>query len=190
MSGGQQEIPVRASEGTDETNERPVNDVNERTRNAQMEGARMFADYITPTTEGYGSAVVRSPLTVNSFELKASTIGLIRDSAQFSGLPYEDSNQHLTNFLLLCDTVKISGVSGDKIKRRLFPFSLRDHARSWLQSQPKDSFATWEDLAKAFSKKYFPPSKIANCRHDILSFTQLDYESLYEAWERYKDLMR
>src|SRR4051812_49002171 len=112
------------------------------------EGVNMFGDYMKPTTEGYGSAVVRSPLTVNTFELKASTIGLIKDNAQFGGLPSEDSNQHLSNFLELCDTVKISGVSGDEIKRRLFPFSLRDHAQSWLQSQNKDSFASWEDLTK------------------------------------------
>src|SRR4051812_11819487 len=91
--------------------------------------------------------------------LQASTIGLIRDNAEFGGLPSEDSNQHLTNFLELCDTVKISGMSGDEIKRRLFPFSLRDHARSWLQSQSKDSFASWEDLVKVFSKKNFSPSK-------------------------------
>ena len=141
-----------------------MTDANEQTRLTEgegtntpgdAEGVRLFGDYMKPTTEGYGSAVVRSPLTVNHFELKASVIGLIKDNAQFSGLPSEDSNQHLSNFLELCDTVKISGVSGDEIKRRLFPFSLRDHARSWLQSQPKDSFATWDDLAKAFSKKYF-----------------------------------
>src|SRR4051812_16352247 len=45
-------------------------------------------------------------------------------------------------------------------------------------------------FGEGIQKKYFPPSKTAKCRHDILSFTQLDYESLYEACERYKDLMR
>src|SRR5436189_2370062 len=60
----------------------------------------------------------------------------------------------------------------------------------WLQFQPKDSFATWEELAQAFSKKYFPPSKIAKCRNDIMTFAQMDHESLYEAWERFKELLR
>ena len=146
---------------------------------------RKFGDYINPTTDGYGSAVVRSRLGVNNFELKPSFIQLIQNNAQFGGLPTEDSNQHITNFLELCDTIKINGVSEDEIRRRLFPFSLRDKARMWLQSQPKDSFATWEELARALSKKYFPPSKTAKCRNDIMTFGQMDHESLYEAWERF-----
>ena len=90
----------------------------------------------------------------------------------------------------MCDTVKIGGVSNDEIRRRLFPFSLRDKARAWLQGQPKDSLTTWEEVARAFSNKYFPPTKTAKCRNDILMFVQLDFESLYEAWERYNDLLR
>ncbi|XP_057251669.1 uncharacterized protein LOC130591774 [Beta vulgaris subsp. vulgaris] len=37
---------------------------------------------------------------------------------------------------------------------------------------------------------FFPPRKTAKLRNAITSFTQLDGESLYEAWERYKDLER
>ena len=145
----------------------------------------MFGDYMNPTTDGYGSAIVRAPLAVNSFELKASMIHLIQANAQFGGLPSEDSNQHLTNFLECCDTVKISGVSDDEIRRRLFSFSLRDQAKIWLQSQPKDSFTIFELLTKAFSKRYFPHSKTQKCRNDILTFSQFEYESLYDAWEKY-----
>ena len=133
----QGENPVRVNEGTGETNERPVVDVNERTRNTHMDGTRKFGEFINPTHEGYGSAIVRSPLTVNSFELKASVIQLVQNNTQFGGLPSEDSNQHITNFLEVCDTVKIGRVSNDEIRRRLFPFSLRDKARAWLQGQPK-----------------------------------------------------
>jgi len=38
--------------------------------------------------------------------------------------------------------------------------------------------------------KYFPPGKTAKLRADITSFAQLHSESLYEAWERFKDLQR
>src|SRR5436190_19408138 len=99
-------------------------------------------------------------------------IQLIQANAQFGGLHSEDSNQHLTNFLECCDIVKISGVSDDEIKRRLFSFSLRDQAKIWLQSQPKGSFTTFEDFAEAFSKKYFPPSKTQKCHNGILTFTE------------------
>jgi len=45
-------------------------------------------------------------------------------------------------------------------------------------------------LSKAFLSKYFPPGKTAKLRTEITSFIQWDGESLYDAWERYKDLQR
>ncbi|KAA3453280.1 Transposon Ty3-I Gag-Pol polyprotein [Gossypium australe] len=38
--------------------------------------------------------------------------------------------------------------------------------------------------------KYFPPAKMAKLRNDISSFVQMDLETLYDAWERFKDLLR
>ena len=53
---------------------------------------------------------------------------------QYGGLPHEDPNVHLATFMEIADTVKMNGVTEDVIKLRLFPFSLRDKARGWLQS--------------------------------------------------------
>ncbi|KAL5578113.1 hypothetical protein UlMin_019812 [Ulmus minor] len=41
-----------------------------------------------------------------------------------------------------------------------------------------------------FLMKYFPPTKNAKLLNDINSFQQLEGESLYETWERYKELLR
>ncbi|XP_052299689.1 uncharacterized protein LOC127903072 [Citrus sinensis] len=38
--------------------------------------------------------------------------------------------------------------------------------------------------------KYFPPTKNAKLRNEITSFHQLEDESLYEAWKRFKELLR
>ena len=37
--------------------------------------------------------------------------------------------------------------------------------------------------------KYFPPSKNTKLRNEITAFQQMDDESLYKAWERYKELL-
>jgi len=97
---------------------------------------------------------------------------------------------HLRNFLAKCDAVKLNGVSTDVIRLRLFPFSLRDRARDWLQNKELNTFATWDALSKSFLSKYFSPGKIAKLRANITSFAQLHSESLYEAWEKFKDLQR
>ena len=81
-------------------------------------------------------------------------------------------------------------MTDDAIRLRLFPFSLRDKAKVWLNSLPPGIITTWEELAQKFLAKYFPPAKTAKLRNDITTFIQFEGESLYEAWERYKDLLR
>ena len=42
--------------------------------------------------------------------------------SQFGGNATEDPNTQLVNFMVLCCTIKINGVSDGAIKLRLFPF--------------------------------------------------------------------
>ena len=87
----------------------------------------------------------------------------------------------MANFLEICDTIKINGVSDDAIRLRLFPFSLKDKAKVWLNSKAPNFFTTWIALIQAFLSKYFFPGKTAKFRNDITSFIQLTDESLHEA---------
>lgn len=114
---------------------------------------------------------------------------MIQNSVQFGRLPNNNSNDHLMNFLKICDTFKY-GVTDNAIRLRLFPFTLRDKATSWLHSLPSGSITTWTDLAQKFLTKFFPPAKTAKMRNDITSFVQHDSESQYEAWERFKDIRK
>ena len=63
------------------------------------ERARKLKDYHTSVTEGYGPSIVRPPITQNNFELKPGFISMIQNHVQFYGLPNEDPNQHIANFL-------------------------------------------------------------------------------------------
>ncbi|KAK5793055.1 hypothetical protein PVK06_034191 [Gossypium arboreum] len=45
-------------------------------------------------------------------------------------------------------------------------------------------------MTEKFLLKYFPPAKTAKLHNDISSFVQMDLETLYDAWERYKDQLR
>ena len=93
----------------------------------------------------------------------------------FRGRTNEDPHKHI-QFLEICGTVKMNGASNDAIKLRLFPFSLQDRAKDWLETILLNSITTWEILAQAFLKKYFPPAKFQRLRTKIGTFRQLDDE--------------
>jgi len=72
----------------------------------------------------------------------------------------ENPNNHIAS-LEKCDTIKMNGVSNNAIRLRLFPFFLKDKAKSWLLNSNANSFTTWDGFSKAFLYKHFPPEKIA-----------------------------
>ena len=105
-------------------------------------------------------------------------------------MPTKDPHLHLRLFMEVSDFFRLPGVTEEALRLKLFPYSLRDQARAWLNSLPPDSVASWNDLAEKFLMKYFPPTKNSRMRNEITSFQQLDGENLHEAWERYKELLR
>ena len=74
------------------------------------------------------SAIRRLPIQANNFELKAVTLKMLQN-IMFHGLPSENSNMHLTNFIEVCDTIKYNGVTEEALRLRLFSLSLGDKAK-------------------------------------------------------------
>ena len=108
----------------------------------------------------------------------------------FHGLPNENLNMHLTNFIEVCDMVKYNGVIEEALRMRLFPLSLGDKAKHWLTSQQPNSITSWNNLVQKFLTKFFPLGKIAQLVQEINTFRQLEGESLAEAWDRFHKLLR
>ncbi|XP_022158611.1 uncharacterized protein LOC111025065 [Momordica charantia] len=109
---------------------------------------------------------------------------------QFHGHATEDPHQHLKFFMGVCNSFKNEGLSNEVLRLKLFPYSLRDEARTWLESLPLESITSWDDLAEKFLMKYFPPSKNAKYRSEINNFQQFAGESVSESWECFKRLLQ
>ena len=151
---------------------------------------RAIRDYAVLTPQVVHPGIVRPKVEATNFELKPVMFQILQTMGQFNGLPTEDPHLHLKLFLEVSDAFKIAGATQDALRLRLFPYSLRDRARAWLNSLPSDSITTWNELTDKFLMKYFPPTKNAKLRNEITYFYQLEDESLYEAWERFKELLR
>ncbi|KAH9779128.1 hypothetical protein KPL71_007608 [Citrus sinensis] len=123
-------------------------------------------------------------LEVN-FELKS---GLIHLLSKFHGFAGEDPHKHFKEFHVVCSSMRPQGVTEEQIKLHAFPFSVDGLVKDWLYYLPPGSITTWNGLKKQFLEKYFPASRAANIRKDICGIRQLHGKTLYEYWERFKQL--
>nr|GEY05431.1 reverse transcriptase domain-containing protein [Tanacetum cinerariifolium] len=110
----------------------------------------------------------------------------LSNSCQFHGLPGDDANKHLDKFLQVTQSIKVNGVTDDALCLYLCPYCLTHHAIAWSDHLPSNSINTFEQMAKMFLRKYFPPSMVTKLRNEITNFRQRLDSSLFEGWERYK----
>ncbi|KAL4295259.1 hypothetical protein GQ457_12G016170 [Hibiscus cannabinus] len=126
--------------------------------------ARTIRDYLAEDLEGLNHVVTMPDFEVENFELKPVMFNMLNTLGQFGGTPNENARQHLKSFLEICNSFKIHGVSNDVLKLKLFTYSLRDKAKTWLNNLQPGSLQSWTQ--------------------------QEDDEAMHEAWERYRDLFR
>ncbi|XP_047154249.1 uncharacterized protein LOC124848045 [Vigna umbellata] len=150
---------------------------------------RTLEDYSTFSRPLHFNSIARPRVNAANMEMKPALIHLVQNN-QFHGLSHENPYNHLATFLDICNTVKIHDVPDEAIRLSLFPFSLGGNAKVWLNSFPENSFTAWEDVVAKFLNKYFPQSKVNKGKQEISSFQQDDSETLSQAWDRFKGLLR
>nr|GEY94635.1 hypothetical protein [Tanacetum cinerariifolium] len=62
-------------------------------------------------------------------------------------------------------------------------------ASRWLMNEPSCSITNWETLKTKFLNKYYPPARTVKKIEEINNFQQEPDESLFRAWERFKELL-
>ncbi|KAM1495945.1 hypothetical protein ACFXTO_030606 [Malus domestica] len=145
---------------------------------------RLMRDYTKPTEYNAPSCIVLAPIA-QRFEIRPQIFQLL---PIFLGKEEENPYHHIKAFFKLCSTFTFTNVTEEQIRLRLFPFSLRDKASSWLDSLPEASIDTWTELSKKFLSKFFPARRTNALINEIMSFRQQEGEQFHESWERYKDL--
>ncbi|KAK8510793.1 hypothetical protein V6N12_009635 [Hibiscus sabdariffa] len=152
--------------------------------------ARTVRDYLAEDLEGLNPAVTMPEFEAEHFELKPVMFNMLNTLGQFGGTPNENARQHVKSFLEICNSFKIHGVSNDVLKLKLFPYSLRDKAKTWLNNLQPGSLQSWTQLCRCFLAKFSYTNMTDHLRNQITSFRQEDDEAMHEAWERYRDLYR
>ncbi|GJU03944.1 hypothetical protein Tco_1114282 [Tanacetum coccineum] len=151
--------------------------------------AETMEQYMRKTQADYGSGVARPKIEDKAnFKLKGQFLKELRDNT-FSGSDHEDANEHIDKVLKIVDLFHIPNITIDQVMLRAFPMSITRAVSCWLRNKPYGSITTWEDLKTKFPSKYFPTARIAKKMEEINNFQQESDENLYQAWERFKELL-
>ncbi|KAK1670960.1 hypothetical protein QYE76_059119 [Lolium multiflorum] len=134
-----------------------------------------------------------SPINIKDkdydFSLDLSHIAIV-EKTPFCGTEKESAVEHMIELSTL------SSLFSDDVKMRtyfvakIFPFSLKDDAKTWYNSLPPNSIKSPKELLDVFFRKYFPASAQHIALQRIYNFNQEDGEKLPEAWARFCSLIR
>nr|GFA53829.1 reverse transcriptase domain-containing protein [Tanacetum cinerariifolium] len=141
-----------------------------------MVDQRTMAQLLQEPTDGYEDAIFVPAITADNFELKHGFLTLVQNK-HFFGHDKEDTHAHVRYFNKITSTLKFPNVSNTLIKLMIFPFSLEDAVRIWLEKEPPQLIFTMDDLVSKFINQFFPPSKTTNLRNEITNFQQRFDES-------------
>ena len=155
---------------------------------ARQEDDLLFREFGNPEVYELTSGILL-PTTESNFTIHPQYARMVQVE-QFSGSASEDPIEHLDRFLELCAMMQTNEVSQDYIRMHLFRQSLTGRAKKWLKLLKPNSLTTWKDVAKAFLKRFISDEQTAKMRRKIASFEQEPDETLGEAWERFKDMIR
>ena len=148
--------------------------------------AATLNDTLRPIKTGSASAFVW-PADTNTFNFKPGVVPLL---PTFHGVEKENPYQHLKDFMGICQTCFDDKTSEEAVYIRLFPFTLKDKAKHWLDALPPNSINNWLELQAEFLKKFFPLHRTQALTRQIMNYAQMTNETFPATWERYNDLLR
>ena len=89
-----------------------------------------LCDFFNTTNDNFISPPIAPPATsAEPYDTNATLVNLVMKE-QFAGNPNEVDASHLNTFIELYDMQKKKDVDNNFIKLKLFPFSLRDRAKT------------------------------------------------------------
>ncbi|GJY38405.1 retrovirus-related pol polyprotein from transposon TNT 1-94 [Tanacetum coccineum] len=144
---------------------------------------------MSKTRADYGLGVARPKIEdTDNFELKGQFLKELRTNT-FKGSDHEDVNEHIKKVLEIVDLFHIPNITIYQVMLRAFHMSLTGAASRWLRNKPTSSITTWDGLKTKFLNKYCPPARTTKKMEEINNFQQEPDENLYQACERFKELL-
>ena len=106
--------------------------------------------------------------------------------------PYDGTTHpdyHLIFVDEVCGLFQLAGLSGDKVKKKVFPLSLEGKALMWYRLLGDIGSWDWNRLKLEFHQKFYPMHLVHHDRNFIFNCWPREGESIAQAWGRLKSMM-
>ena len=97
----------------------------------------------------------------------------------------ENPYSHIQEFEEVCNTFKEDISNVDLMRLKLFPLTLKDKAKIWLNSLRLRTIRNWADMQAEFLKKFFSTYRTNILKRQIYTFIAHENEKFYQCRERY-----
>ncbi|GJR59975.1 hypothetical protein Tco_1502137 [Tanacetum coccineum] len=145
--------------------------------------------YLALTRGFQASVMVKLEIEGNvNFEIKSQFMRELRKDT-FCENKNDDAHEHVERVLDIVSLFNIPEVSHDAVMLCVFPITLTGVAKRWVDRLPSGTVNSWDLLKKAFIQRYCPQSKTTKQLEEIWNFKQEGDKTLYQALERYNDLL-
>ncbi|BFG37607.1 hypothetical protein CerSpe_238810 [Prunus speciosa] len=120
-----------------------------------MAANEFMGDIDIPTIPASPSSILL-PTVARNYELKSSHLNML---PSFYGLPNEDPLIHIKDIFNVVSSFLLTGVTTNQLQMRVFPYTLKDTAKYWLNYLKPGSLTRWAAIQKKFFEKYLSTQK-------------------------------
>ena len=98
----------------------------------------------------------------------------------FHGMESENPYTHIREFEEVCNTFKEDITNLDLVRLRLFPLTLKDKPKIWLNSLRLRTIRNWNEMQAEFLKKLFSTHIMKTLKRKISTFSANENENFYQ----------
>jgi hypothetical protein len=121
------------------------------------------------------------------FEIDPAIVKTIYED-RCKGNPCDCPITHLEKFEKRCESIKIDNFSNERIKVKMFPYSLCARSLDWFLNWSLGTFHSWYNIKDSFKERFYLPPTISFNRELIFAFKQRYDEKIIHAWERFRGI--
>ena len=97
----------------------------------------------------------------------------------FKGIENENPYSHIKEFEDIVSIFREANTSLEIFRMKLFPLSLKDKAKTWLNSHKPYSIKNWGDLQLVFLQKLFRTHRTSALKKKISNFKAIEDENFF-----------